>query len=528
MGTKYYYEDYLYDNYLQKEKIIKARSSWELEIKRNEILQKWEVERAKKEQKELIEDAVIQAEIDTEDAQNLIEDYQNILHHTLNVDDKLSWDTQKRNESFDPFMFSGEEVIAPDYEKIKIKYSVNSLKFYHKFPVFKQMFEVKLKKAEDEYAKALDLYNDYNIDYKEQKEEYEIKKSEFENAKLQHNLEINSWRDSYENGESDAIERYIRVVLENSHYPDGIEKEFEVQMNCETKILIISYKVPNPSSVPQIIEYKYIKTRKETTIKTMKKSDYEKFYDDTIFQIALRTMHEVFESDYSNNIESVVFNGWTEYIDEATGLDTSSCIISVQANKDEFLKIQLDRIDFKKCIQSLKGLFAGKIINLAPVRPLVNINTEDKRFVESKAILSELYSGTNLASMHWEDFEHLVRELFERMFQESGGEVKVTQASSDGGVDAIAFDPDPIRGGKFVIQAKRYNMTVPVSAVRDLYGTMLHEGATKGILVTTSSFGRDSYEFIKDKPVTLLNGQELLHMFNKHGYNDLTIVLAKK
>lgn len=36
----------------------------------------------------------------------------------------------------------------------------------------------------------------------------------------------------------------------------------------------------------------------------------------------------------------------------------------------------------------------------------------------------------------------------------------ITQASRDGGVDAIAFDPDPIRGSKIVIQAKRYTNTV--------------------------------------------------------------------
>jgi len=40
-------------------------------------------------------------------------------------------------------------------------------------------------------------------------------------------------------------------------------------------------------------------------------------------------------------------------------------------------------------------------------------------------------------------------------------------------------------GGKFVIQAKRYNIIVPKSAIRDLYGTMMSEGANKGILVTT-------------------------------------------
>ena len=50
----------------------------------------------------------------------------------------------------------------------------------------------------------------------------------------------------------------------------------------------------------------------------------------------------------------------------------------------------------------------------------------------------------------------------------------MTQASRDRGVDALVFDPDPVRGGKYVIQAKRYTTTVDVSAVRDLYGTVLN------------------------------------------------------
>jgi restriction system protein len=118
--------------------------------------------------------------------------------------------------------------------------------------------------------------------------------------------------------------------------------------------------------------------------------------------------------------------------------------------------------------------------------------------------------------MDWEDFEHLIREIFEKEFSSGGGEVKVTQASRDGGVDAIAFDPDPIRGGKIVIQAKRYAYTVGVSAVRDLYGTVLNEGASKGILVTTSDYGSDAYEFARGKPLTLLSGSNLLHLLQKH------------
>jgi hypothetical protein len=73
------------------------------------------------------------------------------------------------------------------------------------------------------------------------------------------------------------------------------------------------------------------------------------------------------------------------------------------------------------------------------------------------------------------------------------------------------------RGGKIVIQAKRYAYTVGVSAVRDLYGTLMNEGATKGVLVTTSDYGPDAYEFANGKPITLLNGSNLLHLLQKHG-----------
>ena len=144
-------------------------------------------------------------------------------------------------------------------------------------------------------------------------------------------------------------------------------------------------------------------------------------------------------------------------------------------------------------------------------------------------MLYHVDNSSNLAHMHWQDFENLIRELFHKEFSKNGGEVKITQASSDGGVDAIAFDPDPIRGGKIVIQAKRYTNTVGVSAVRDLYGTVMNEGATKGILVTTSDFGSDSHKFASDKPITLLNGGNLLHMLGEHGTKaHIDIKAAKK
>jgi restriction system protein len=63
----------------------------------------------------------------------------------------------------------------------------------------------------------------------------------------------------------------------------------------------------------------------------------------------------------------------------------------------------------------------------------------------------------------------------------------------------------------------RYTNAVGVSAVRDLYGTLMNEGANKGILVSTADYGPDAYDFAKGKPITLLNGGNILHLLQKHG-----------
>jgi hypothetical protein len=44
------------------------------------------------------------------------------------------------------------------------------------------------------------------------------------------------------------------------------------------------------------------------------------------------------------------------------------------------------------------------------------------------------------------------------------------------------------------------------------------DAANRGILVTTSDYGPDSYEFAKGKPLVLLNGANLLNLLGKHGH----------
>jgi restriction system protein len=46
---------------------------------------------------------------------------------------------------------------------------------------------------------------------------------------------------------------------------------------------------------------------------------------------------------------------------------------------------------------------------------------------------------------------------------------------------------------------------------------MLHEGATKGILVSTAGFGPSAQEFAAGKPLTLISGSQLVDFLAKYG-----------
>lgn len=322
----------------------------------------------------------------------------------------------------------------------------------------------------------------------------------------------------YENKDPSAITEYGDFVLKHSKYPIDFEKDYDIIYEKSSGLLVVDYWLPNIDAMPTLKEVKYIVSRDEYNEVSLSESARIKVYDDTLYKITLRTIYELFEADWVNGIQTVVFNGWVAYTDKATGHETKACILSLQSAKDVFLSLNIGNVDARECFRQLKGVGSPKLHNLTPVAPIVSINKKDKRFITPVDVVDSIDDSTNLAAMDWEEFEYLIRDLFEKEFASGGGEVKITRASRDGGVDAIAFDPDPIKGGKIVIQAKRYTNLVGVSAVRDLFGTVMNEGATKGILVTTSHYGADSYEFAKGKPLTLLDGNNLLFLLSKHGF----------
>ncbi len=514
------------DKYIVQQKATMQILAWD---------EMWEKKQAAEWKKEVAElEKIVKenkkelATTQTNEAQEAINQLNNLLLHTLEIDDAIDWGSLINNSEY--------QETKPSRPKLKItppKPNVKDQKYKPSLGLIDLIFP-KLRKRKEADSKNR-IKHDYDAwkttkykidqhnktqesEFVERLKKWEMDKKNYQDEQRVSNERVLEAKKRYHNKDQDAIADYCEMVLANSEYPDYFPQEWEIDYQADSKILIIDYSLPDLDCLPTIKSIKYIATRDEISETPLSSAALNKLFDSTLYQVALRTIHELYEADVVNALASIVFNGWVNATDKATGHNVKSCIMSLQASKDEFLAINLEKVEPKACFKQLKGVGSSKLHGLSPVAPIANIDKEDRRFVSAYDVADSINETDNLAAMDWQDFENLIREIFEKEFVSSGGEVKITQASRDGGVDAIAFDPDPIRGGKIVIQAKRYTNVVGVSAVRDLYGTTLNEGATKGILVTTANFGPDAYEFAKGKPLTLLNGSNLLHLLEKHGH----------
>jgi restriction system protein len=334
---------------------------------------------------------------------------------------------------------------------------------------------------------------------------------ERERITLQH-AEIDKFQQDLLAGSPQAIVDYFTMVLASSSYPDGFPQHAKIAYVPESKQLVVEYDLPAFGIVPEVGSYKYVKSKDSVTETARPLTQRKATYSSVIAQVTLRTLYEVFRADRIGDLDTIVFNGYVDSIDKGTGRSIRPCLITVRTSRDIFRSLNLNQVDPQACLSALNASVSKSPAELAPVRPVLEFSMVDPRFIEEIDVLSGLDQRPNLMELTPSEFESLITNLFQKM----GLETRLTQASRDGGVDCVAYDPRPIFGGKVVIQAKRYKNTVGVSAVRDLFGTMQNEGASKGILVATSGYGKASYEFAEGKPLELLSGSNLLYLLKEH------------
>ncbi len=100
-----------------------------------------------------------------------------------------------------------------------------------------------------------------------------------------------------------------------------------------------------------------------------------------------------------------------------------------------------------------------------------------------------------------EEFEHYCADVLREMKWEA----RVTQASGDQGVDIVADK----RRMRIVIQCKKYSKPVGNRAVQEIVAAIAHEGAQRGVVVTTSAYTPAAEKLAASNQVLLLHHAEL-------------------
>ncbi|MFE5328660.1 restriction endonuclease [Embleya sp. NPDC056575] len=327
------------------------------------------------------------------------------------------------------------------------------------------------------------------------------------------NADLEERRGAYRDGEVTAVEWFVDQVLAASMYPQNFPRVHRVSFQADTGDLLVEIDLPLESVVPAARAYRYVKTRDEIIPAPRPEKERKDLYASVLAQTALRTVHELFAADVEGVIRSVALNGHVATIDRATGHNVHPCLITLQADRAEFGRLVLTQVDPRACLKHLRSLISPNPYELAPVRPLVTFDLSKFRLMDGLDVVAGLDSRPVLMELTPTEFEHLIRQLFEAIGLDSVN----TQPSKDEGVDAIAMNTDPVMKGLCIIQAKRTKNVVPYETVSALAGVVEHKRAAKGILVTTSWFGRASEAFASEHGrLELLDGANLVHLFKEH------------
>ncbi|MFG2437099.1 restriction endonuclease [Streptomyces sp. NPDC048508] len=325
-----------------------------------------------------------------------------------------------------------------------------------------------------------------------------------------HNAGIVQVTDGVRRRDPDAVVEYFSAALyASAAWPEGFPRQVTAAYDAAARQLVLDWELPAYGVVPDVKSVRYVSGTDQDKETARPVGQRRALYREVLAQCVLLVLHELFAADELGALESVTLNGFVDGHDPTTGRPGQIHLATVMASASTFRGLHLAQVDAGSCLaDALRGQLSARPDQLTAVRPSRRPHDVGNRVVAHGSDEEpDLYEMDPIA------FEDLVAELFRAM----GMQAVTTQRSNDGGVDVDALDPTPIRGGKIVVQVKRYRNTVPPTAVRDLYGTVQDAGANKGVLVTTSGFGPGSYTFANGKPLELIAGAELVDLLHRHG-----------
>ena len=330
-SSRYPYQKTIVNEYTGETRTVRASTQWELneQVRNTEIRMRNNELRARRNAE--IESQKEKAEQLTSDVKQIQNSFKSIIATTIKVNDRLDWNKQLKNE------------VYPEFSFIEPKPTKNKLGLLGGLFSKKDDYEDRLKAYEERKTKAL--------------QDYLAAKQEFEAEQRQHNADVQFLKESFEMQEEGAIEKYASVVLANSQYPTELDMDFDVDYIGNENTIYVSFLLPDITDLPMIDRYAFNQSTGEIKEYPLSKANATALYENTLFAVGIRTIHEMFEAIYNGAIETVVFKGYL--LSGATSEDTIDFtddvreIFEIKADKTIFESISISDNNIAETLEQL-------------------------------------------------------------------------------------------------------------------------------------------------------------------------------
>jgi restriction system protein len=219
------------------------------------------------------------------------------------------------------------------------------------------------KSAEDEYNEAeagrLRLLE-------EERAKYAADCAVRESQAAEQNATLDTFIANLGYGDTNAIEEYVSIVLANSAYPEHFPVRHEFTFDPDSAELSLRCFVPGPDKIPTIKAYKYTKSSDEITETQLPQKAIKDRYMGAVEQVALRSIHEVFEADRRGLIRSVTLEVGADTTDPATGKDTYVPFVAVAADREAFTEFDLAAVVPSATLSHLGAAVTKNAVGLVP------------------------------------------------------------------------------------------------------------------------------------------------------------------
>jgi restriction system protein len=186
---------------------------------------------------------------------------------------------------------------------------------------------------------------------------WEARKSAFYAAQAEAVARLNALYQGYASKDADAVVAYSDMVLLSAGRPDGFPTHWGIALS--DGVMTVDYELPSTEAMPSVKAVKYASSRDAFNTVELPERERDQLYAEAMVQSCLAVLHLLFASDEADAIKSIVFNGWVNFIDKAR--PARACIMTVQATKEAFRRIDLKSVDPQACFKALNGVASAKL-----------------------------------------------------------------------------------------------------------------------------------------------------------------------